>query len=400
MITGSKKGAGVTWVRSSAGLVILFAMFAGIVLYMFLIPPDVREQILPPVELDFDDTVFDVSPGVLSYVDELWKDKSIRLNDVEINNELVEEKHVVSKNFDVTSTAFNQHDTEFRFLIDKSGVESAGLEFIVYEKTGEGNLDIYLNSKKIYANKAQLGDNIRVDLPLSDLREGENHVIISTTSPGALFWSKNEYTILNMNLVTEEYNAKRSTSDQVFSLTDSEAVNARNVKLYAYIVKNSEESSNIELILNNHRIYKATPTTNFVLDISADILKDGANILKWNVDQDAGYSIKQSIITMETVRLQGKQTNYIFNIGTNTYNSYINSDNYNCNLAIERSSGGDSFVLATNTNTRDITFIADKISLDICDDLKKGKNVIRFYTEDDDISLSKATLTIQNKNTD
>lgn len=390
----SKKAA-LRYVRSSAGIVILFAMFGGLLLYLYLVPPDVRETVLPPVEVEQTQTLFDVKPGRLSFIDEIWRSKAIRLNDVEIDNTLQEEKHIVNNNFEVSSTAFNQHDTEFRFLIDKSDMKSAALEFIVYDKSGDSNLKIYLNDKDIYSSKPAMGDNLRVELPFYDLNDGVNNIIITTSAQGALFWKTNSYTILNINLVTSEYNAKTASATQTFSLTQSEASNAENIELNAYVIQNSLEDANVELYLNNNRVFKAVPQANFVLDISSDMLEGGSNIIEWVVDRDGGYSIKQAIIDMDTIKTTGNKIDYIFNIGINI-NRYIEKGYYDCNLVLERSSGGDRCIVNVNSEEKEVHFSSDIISIDICDDLKEGRNRVSFYTEDDDISLSEATLTLEN----
>jgi len=393
MIINSKKGV-VKWVRSSAGIAIMFAIFGSILLYLFLVPPEIREQILPPVETNYEETIFDVRPGLLSYVDEVWKAKSLRLNDIELDNTLSEQKHIVSNNFEISSTAFNQYDSSFRFFINKSNAESAALEFIVYSKEGDGNLEILLNGKSIHSSKVNIGDNLKVELPFHDLNNGENSIIMSTTAPGAKFWSTNAYTLLNFNLVTEEYSSRLSSGKQVFSLTDSEAANAENVKIITYIVRTSDLDSNVALYLNGRRLYKAVPQTNFNLDISEDLLIGGANTFEWTVDREGGYSIKQAILTMDTVKTKGKQSNYIFNIDK-TRHSYIEKNYYNCNLIIERESGGDTMIANINSEPTQVTFSSEIVTLNICDDLKEGRNTIRFYTEDDDISLARTSLRIE-----
>jgi hypothetical protein len=383
-------------IRSSAVFGILVMMFITIMVFVYTVEPEVRDDILPPIVIEYDNTLFDVSPGELSAGTITEGVKRIPLNDLDIDNTLQYDELDVVRDASFSSSVFTNEVYDFGFSVDKDKVSTAGIKFLVYDMSGDGKLNIYLNGKTVLARDANLGSTVSVEFPINYIKDGANQIEITTSSPTLTFWSKNSYTLLDVVLFTKEYDTRTATGTQIFSLSASEATNAESVILKAMISpETSSTISNMEIKLNGYRLLKATPPQNFELDIPSTVLKSGANLVEWSTERGGKYTIKFSNILIDTVKTTGKANTYFFTIDDSTYTK-VKNDNYECILSLVRDSGDYDVLIELNSNANKFDFVEDKINLDVCDDLNSGRNNIKFSAVDE-LDLDGATLIVKNK---
>ncbi|MBT3582401.1 hypothetical protein HN510_01135, partial [Candidatus Woesearchaeota archaeon] len=141
-------------IHSSAVFVILIAMFAGIMVFIYTVEPSVREEILPPYVVEYENTVFDVAPGELNSGTTIEGVKRIPLNDIVVDNTLRKAEIDVARDAVFSSSIFTNDVYEFGFSVDLENVDSAGLTFIVYDIAGDANIKIYLNGKTVLSRDA------------------------------------------------------------------------------------------------------------------------------------------------------------------------------------------------------------------------------------------------------
>ncbi|MBT3583222.1 hypothetical protein HN510_05370, partial [Candidatus Woesearchaeota archaeon] len=235
---------------------------------------------------------------------------------------------------------------------------------------------------------------ITVDFPKTYLEDGANYIEITTDSPIIQFWQKNSVTVLDLELFTYEYNDKDSQVNQIFSLSSSEVANAREVTLKAYIISEGEQS-NLDIKLNGKRLIKAIPSQDLEFSIPVTALKEGANIIDWNVDKDGKYNVRFSNILIDTIKSSGRSTTYFFSINSGDYRKIQRVGDYECILNLRKDTGDDSIAVEINSRIEKYDFTNSEVEIDICEDLLEGRNEIKFSAEDE-LDLRQASLIIQN----
>jgi hypothetical protein len=381
-------------VHSSAIFGILIVLFLGILIFIFTVAPEVREDVLPPVVIEYKHTIFEVSPGVLEAGEVTEGLKKVSLSDIVIDNKPQYTELDVARDASFSSNSFTQEVYDFKFNVDLDQVSSMGLVFTVYELSGDGKVIIYLNGHKVVTRVAGLGDQVIIEFPKSYLTNGVNQVELTTASPNVRFWQFNSATILDLVLYTTEYDSGSATSNQVFSLASSEAVNAESATLKAFVVPKGD-MGNIEIKLNGVRLMTATPPQNLELDVPTTALKSGANVLEWSAERDVNYEIRFAEMYIDTVKTTGRATTYFFKI-PDTDTRKIRSGSYACTLVIEKDSGDESVIVELNAKQNIFDLVSTTIAIDVCDELVEGRNEIKFLAEDE-LDLKQATLIISNK---
>jgi hypothetical protein len=380
-------------IHSNAVFGILMAIFAAIMIFLFTVAPEVREETLPPFVISYESTLFDVSPGTLESGTIESGLKQISLDDVMIDNTVQRSEIDISRDASFSASVFSNEVYDFAFTIDKSKVKSSGLKFVIYDISGDGDLSVYINGRTALSRSVGVGSQVLVEFPESYLLDGANHVEIKTTPPGLSFWSTNEITLLDVTLFVDEYETGRSDGNQVFSLSSTEAANAESATLKAYIEQQGEPA-NVDIRLNGYRLLRATPPQNLELSVPTTALKAGANVITWYTEQEGKYSIKFSNMLVDTVKSTGRSTTYFFTVNDYNYNK-VESGNYECILTLVRDSGDQSVIVELNAKQDVYDFVGERFSLDICDQLEDGRNEIKF-TAEDELDLETARLDITN----
>ena len=381
-------------IRSNAVFGLLIMMFVSILIFIFLVAPEVREEILPPYVVSYEKTVFDVAPGNLEAGSTVEGVKPISLNDVTLDNTLQATELDVIRDASFSTSLFTNEVYDFGFSIDADNVHSAGLSFVVYDLSGDGKINVYLNGRSVLARTVGLGNQVIVNFPRDYIKDGANRIEITAGSPGIKFWQKNAVTLLDLKLFTEEYNTGKASANQVFSLTASEVANARQATLKAYLVPTGNPA-NIDLKLNGVRLLKATPPQSLELSVPVTALTQGANIVEWSIEQGGKYNIRFANILIDTIKVSGKTSTYFFSISNPDWLK-VSTGSYDCTLALIRDSGDDTVVVELNTKVDKYTFATNEISIDVCEQLREARNEIKF-SADDELDLERATLIIKNK---
>jgi hypothetical protein len=380
-------------IHSNAVFGILMAIFAAIMIFLFTVAPEVREEALPPYVVSYESTLFDVSPGVLESGTIESGLKQISLNDVVVDNTVQRAEIDISRDASFSASVFSSEVYDFAFTIDKNVVKKSGITFTVYAISGDGEMKVHINGHTALSRAVGVGSVVVAEFPQTYLLDGANHVEITTTSPGVEFWSKNSITLLDVTLFVDEYNAKQSTANQVFSLSSSEAANAESATLKAYIEQQGE-STNVDIRLNGYRLLRATPPQTLDLSVPTTALKSGANVITWYTEQDGKYSIRFSNILVDTVKTTGRSTTYFFTVNDYNFNK-IESGKYDCTLTLVRESGDRSIIVELNAKQDVYDFVGERFSIDVCDQLENGRNEIKF-TAADELDLKSARLDINN----
>lgn len=388
-----RRGA-VKWLKSTAAVAIMIAILGSLLFYILVVPPELREELLAPYKENVSAVFLEVRPGQLSAGEEQPTTKTLNLGNIIVDNTLKTQKQLVSNQFTLKSNIFNSEVAKFSFSTEPSNLKSAVLEMYIQSAKGDGSLTIFVNDIPVYAGKVNPQTKTQVQLPVNQLKTGVNTVKIGLSPPSWAFWTTNSITIFDLNFVTEEY-PEEGAVEQVFSLTESEALNAEAAQLTAYVVDQAGTGQSLELIFNNERLFRGLPSTTFLIDLPTSSLKSGANTLTWSVDPGGAYFIKFITIGIKTIEVEGEEKDYYFTISS-ADKSEIDSGNYNCILYISKISGGDKLNVHVNSHTHDYTFENGEIIDNICNELEAGKNLIKISAPED-IELDLLKLTVGSK---
>lgn len=287
----SKKGQ----VEHTAGpaAVLVAVIGLAIVLYIILVPPDVRRTILEEGTLPGDTVIktptdervdsglnrslLDVNIGDVSYVKQeevLHTLPSVYLY-TKTEGSVIEE---VTSLY-VKSSIFSAESKKMSFKIeDLDNTENVLLNFLV--KSHEGRLMIKLNDYEVY-NREITTPNIEPIILNKDLLKNENVLEFTVESPGYAFWSVNEYELEKIVVVGDVTDVSKSRSTSQFYIEMDEYKNAEKARLEIYPDCNIRTVGKLRLSMNGNVIKDAVPDCNYVnrMEFPVQYLNSGINYL-------------------------------------------------------------------------------------------------------------------------
>jgi hypothetical protein len=405
-----------------APLVIMIVLLAAIVFYVITIPPAEREQLIGNLTTtSYARTVLDVSPGLISGLTETGVARIYRtLSTVDVDNTPQAQTRALSTQMTILRSMTHEEIGNFTFdVADKAKLGYVNAELLVTDKLGSGSLIVAVNSRVVFSGNTEVGQNVRVALPVDSIIQGTNSLKFYVSSPGWKFWSKNSYTFTNVNLVLASYTEESAAQAQTFSFTASELTGAQSAKLTASIKQISEASAELKLMLNGVEIYKATPAqiTSLSVDLPMNVLS-GTNTLQWSVGKDGAYSVVLGQVTLTTTKFEGGEAkNYGFTL-TSSENTKLAAHTLKCELKmtmtpVATSSEGEELppppptggavvslsainVRINGVLTQYIFSSTNAVTDDVCKYLHSGSNTVSLSAEND-IIIDSLTLKVSSK---
>lgn len=378
-----------------APVAVLLLIAGAVIFYALLAPPAERERAIGPVF--YERVAFDVSPGsivptptsTLSGVHDL---SSIRVDfsPNEIPTQLTDQVRVRR------SAAFDDSAT-FIVSADKEAMTGAFLDFEVLQKEGElRSLLVTVNKTVVFEGVLPLG-NQRVTIPLEELSDGTNTIMVSVEPPGPAFWRSSTYILSNARFVSEQFVAEKAEQQQTFSLSAVELDGLVSAKYQAFARLVSEEPGLLAARINDKQVFADTPQANVSvnLDIPVTLLQN-TNTLSWSVNKPGAYEIIFSRVVTEYSKSAFKPKSYSFNI-LRLEISDIESGNYNCKLEASAASDvTETLTLKINSKSADFRMVSGRLSEDICSYVQQGENFVEVYAPGP-LALDSLKLTIMGK---
>ena len=335
-----KKRAQTSVNAGDASLLILI-LIGAILLYVLLVPPDVREDILNDGnETDDDENGNDngneiekillkEEPGRLDYLSEKEYEHTIPSFYLYKTTDSTELKKI--NPFYINNGAFDTKSKNITFKIENLEYTD-NVMLSLQAKTHEGLLTIKLNGYEI------LVDNIRdynpepVSLPQELLQE-INVLEFSVESVGWQFWKTNEYNFENIRLIADVTDVSRQESKNVFYLTEIEYINLDRVQLKFLPECVPSRVGNLQVLVNYQEVFRGIPDCGIlnVYEFSPDLLEKGSNRVIFKAE-DGNYLI--DMIMVKTKLKSSPELVYYFNVDADQWET-IEDDTYNVNLTVE-----------------------------------------------------------------
>ena len=244
------------------GLVLLIALF--IVLYVLLLPPEDRNELLNNTTPGKNgsgggtsagiQTLVSESPGLVSSTEEGKLEHELS----PINLFVKTEPQIIAlaDSASVEKSSFGEKEQNFAFRVeDIENLNDVKLSFTVSD--AKGKLIIKLNGNVVFQSEVGEGSRI-VNLPTSYVGE-QNEMIIAVNSPGIAFWSKHYYSLKDIKVKTsfEKLNPQESR-EFILAENEKESITKSHVEYRIYCNSLEGEGSKSKIYLNDVPLYSET----------------------------------------------------------------------------------------------------------------------------------------------
>jgi hypothetical protein len=310
---------------------------AVIILYILFLPTEDREALLEE-ESDYsgpstsEDEVITLLSENVGRLDPVG-----RVRDKDIPNIQIFER-TDSKVLDtinpiyVKNGLFDKREQVVKLTIDDlENVDNVVLSFSAPKR--KGILSIKLNGELIYEY-----DIINYNVDPIKLQKGllkeVNELEFSVSGVGLRFWSTNEYSIENIQIIGDISDLSRQESQNVFTLTDTEYQNLEKAEIRFTPYCTSEAAVGIlDLTINNRNIFSAVPVCNdrYEQEIPIGVLSGGQNKVFFKTNKGS-YSVEQ--IKLSFTEKDTPEAVYYFEVNETTWED-IEDEDYDSFLRIE-----------------------------------------------------------------
>lgn len=267
---------------------VLVAIVAGlIILYILMLPPDVRDDLLGESDLDgdsstsYNDTPLLENPGRLDYLK--FDEREHTLPSFRIFATRQGESLRNINGLYVKDGAFGDTVKEVTFRTDLEKAENLLLSFNVDK--ADGNLIILLNNREIFNKPLVEGSPRPIELPY-DYLEIDNTLTFMTNSPGIAFWRVHEYQLSNLIITADILDLSNSEAEQHFFITAQEKDNMEKATIQFYPRCNTDDAGKLSIYLNEFLVYSTLADCGVInrFAVSDEDLFEGDNTLRFTTD--------------------------------------------------------------------------------------------------------------------
>lgn len=337
LFTRSKKGA-VPEVSAAPAATLVAIIGVAIVLYIVLIPPEARQEILG-------DAPYSTVPGQTSPSQEIVERDLINrtlvlenIGEVDYIKQTEIEHNIPAMNLytktegslikDVASlyiknTLFSEEFKSVEFQIKYvENSENILLNFLV--KDGSGRLIITLNGFEIFNQEIET-INIKPIEISKDILKNNNVLEFKVENPGFLFWKVNEYSLEKVTVTGDLTDVSKREASGLFYVEHEEKQNSEKATLNFYPDCDVRNVGRLSVSLNQRQIYTGIPDCNILnkQDFPSEYLAVGNNVL--NLFAESGdYYVDNIKVDVE---LKEPDTYiYYFNMDESYFNALTEKD--------------------------------------------------------------------------
>lgn len=316
----------------AASLLALIAVF--VLLYILLIPPDMRAELLgdsgygtkdpdeeSPSTVRFNKTVFVTSPGRIDYLK--FSEYEHPLPAVNLYTTSDSEQRTIGDSVYVKNGIFDRKDANLSFSInEEDDIQNVLLSFKTNpNRNSNGILTVKLNGEQLI-NK-QVSGNVG-PIEIQDLRD-RNVLSFSVSGVGYRFWTTNEYELDDIQLFYDTVDTSTQMSRNTFMVTDVEKFNLESATFTFFPDCNPRSVGRLTALINSHSVYSAVPDCGQLnrIELSPSVIEAGMNKVTFESEQGQ-YLIDQ--ITVDTELKSMSYPTYYFDLPNTIFSTTINID--------------------------------------------------------------------------
>ncbi len=380
-----KRGAVESETIHVTGLVILMAIV--IILYMFLIPPEAKKDILEGrgIDDDFDDftsgkrterrdgeTFLLETPGFL--FPQTKDTEIIKISPVNLFAKTSQKIINLASSASVSRSLVNNNYQDLTFsLTNPDNTNKLRLFFNTLES--KGSLQIYINNKLSYKG-TPTSEILPLELPTSNLKT-ENALRIEASSPNWKFLSVNRYELKDLKLIKEEL-SENIKETRTFSLSKNKIKKAT-LSYFINCLRNTDNQGLLRVFLNEFNVHSAQVICDAAeqnIDVSKDYFNDAQNTLSF--EKNFGDFILEQIELK--VELERKSPTYFFDLDEDDLNEEFTLRLY---LVPNKDDERSSATILINSNSITLDTERNVFSKDISAFLKEDENFIKILPKNE-----------------
>lgn len=386
VILMNKKPIFNTKAQAAAGAAVLVAIIAGLlIMFIVLAPPEERAKLLGETYTSTGTgtssssgvvtNFLQVSPGKVDYFPKDKIEHPLPIINIQTK---VESKVLAEKNMAYSKkAAFTEETSNFKFSIDNlDNIDNVFLNFRV--KALQGRLIVTLNGDKIYNSEAPENQDLILSLPKTSLKE-MNEVIFSVSSSGLAFWSTNEASLEEIQVVGDIVNKEAQSAKSIFIISKTEKDNLEKVTLKFKPDCIYGQAGKLAISINGDEIYNALPDCDLSivpLEFSSDKISVGENEINFKTEK--GTYILSNLIIASKLKDMDFPT-YYFDLSNERYEE-IKAGKYKLRVKLD-------FVDTTEWKNGELIFNGHtnqfetkKINAlwDLSEDIVQGSNSIKI----------------------
>ncbi|MFO8016622.1 MAG: hypothetical protein R6U32_05950 [Candidatus Woesearchaeota archaeon] len=326
----SKKGQ-PSGLSGASAAVLVGVIAALIVIYILMIPPEDRAELLDEnTTADSgggtslsgpNSTLLVESPGRLDYISQ----KEVEHTLPSVNLYTTTDAVVLQsrQSIYVKNAWFDKSKVNLTFSIPEiEHTEDILLSFNV--KNRRGRLIMKLNGNEIVNNEFNSANAEPIKLP-KRLLEDHNTLEIMVSGVGWKFWRTNEYILENIKITADVTDVSTRESELVFQVTGTEKNNLDRVFVKFFPDCDIKEVGPLEIVLNNNRIYSSVPDCGILrpLEVSPHLLLSGENKLKFSTTEGS-YLIDNIVVKTDLKEMV--YPTYYFEINKSIHDDIVEGD--------------------------------------------------------------------------
>lgn len=380
---------------------ILLTFLAMFIVFLVLAPPEYIEEMNLTYTPHYSSNVLLETPGQLQISGDSQESDTSTYeigtvlvdNSPKTNEEFLMHQGVIRKS--LLSTEILEYDFDINNLDE---IDKIYFDANIIDKIGSGELIAKLNGVTIYSREVAKNHNLKLRLPFYKLKENNNTLKLTISSPGFVFWSTNAYILSDIYLIKEEYSKDNEESNMVF-LDKPIVSDTKTAKFLSYVDKQGDDDASLDILLNNKLIYSGVPESNIEIQFPTAYLTSNTNQFTFRTSKDGRYELRYMYLHLKTVKYSKEEdiARYSFDLSEEQWEKAEDSD-YECEILLRKTSGLDNaVVIDINNNVIRTTFDSNFTATeDICDYLHEEDNVLEIIPEDK-VVLDFLELNIENK---
>ena len=367
---GQESGAGI------AVLILLIALF--MVLYILLLPPEKREEILNQTIGPSNGGTTAVSRVLLSESPgEVFQTKNSNVvHDISPLNIFIKTEpstKLLANAIEISKGFLSSNPKTLTFPIDDlTNLKSVILFFSV--TNSKGNIQIWLNNHIIVDSKLDGAQTI--DLPVNYLTKN-NVIEIKASSPGILFFVTNYYTLENVG-IKESYQILNPKEERSFTVPTDELDSLQKSTLdYDIYCNKLDTTTDLRIYLNDKDVLSKLVTCiagSETVEFPIEDVKEGTNVITFMIGEG---DFRFSNIKIENELKEKSNPIYHFDVSSDDANSVVSGlSHVTLTLKLEGASKKANIIVNDKQFSLDTT--EKEFSKDISDYINEGDNFIKI----------------------
>ena len=302
--------------------VLIFLIGVFIIGYIILLPAEDRQELLDSTSSDIGEdsndednvgkTLLSEAPGDVSSSKSGTSTTSLEPMRLYSTTESATETLATSLTVSRSILANNYKTLHFD-MDNLDNLEDLGLLFLITES--KGNLVVELNDNVVYEGEVDTND-LPLSLPMSSLKEEDNTLRLSTSSPGINIFSSHYYLLQDLELV-EDFNVADTSSRRTFTVDEPGDVSS--VTLNYFITCNDDDEGILTISLNSREVFSDRIFCEYLnereLALDEDYLAT-SNTLEFTITE-GDYNIEE--VELEVKSSSKEYPSYTFDVDSDLY---------------------------------------------------------------------------------